>query len=549
MSQLCRRILVPVLVGVVLVAALQLAASGTGEAIAQEPRVLVVLEEDEPQSTYPFLARTMSEQRLAELLFDRFFTTTAGGDLTSRLYEEGWTSRPPNLNFAVQEGLKFSDGEPVTFSDVSFTLNDVYRRSDVGHDVGAWYSRVFGDAQQITPMHGSVRFLVSMPDDGAERYLQTTVLLSREALTADSGGARPRLEETKRQPVGTGPFYAADTIESFDKVTLSRNPHRPAKVRSGEPVGGIQLLYDQDAARQKELMEGGRADIWVSPPPAVLPPFRNQSDRYGIRTYDLMQWWYLALNHEHPQLSDPKVREALDAAIPRSQLVEKFGGDSARPTSGPFLPGSAWEAADLGPTEESKEKVAELMKSAGYSKEGGRWLKNGEGFTLRLGVQADIADDFADVLYGFQDAWESVGFRVRVQSIRPNDWRDKVERGQASEAWDVVLGRWNLDREEGALDLFMKRSGEGRQVNLFGYENKEVSKLVNDFYNETSGPVREALMQRLHRLLHNDRPYLFLWTLRVQSIYRRDRVTGFRPGPFYYFTQVDRLAWRNSGGE
>ena len=41
---------------------------------AQDERALVVLEEDEPQATYPFLARTMSESRLAELLFTRFFT-------------------------------------------------------------------------------------------------------------------------------------------------------------------------------------------------------------------------------------------------------------------------------------------------------------------------------------------------------------------------------------------------------------------------------------------------------------------------------------------
>ena len=176
-----------------------------------------------------------------------------------------------------------------------------------------------------------------------------------------------------------------------------------------------------------------------------------------------------------------------------------------------------------------------------------RWMTRR--FTLRLGVQSDIADDFSDVVYGFQDAWESLGFRVRVKNIRPSDWRAKVESGAAAANWDVILGRWNLDREEGVLELFATGAEEGRQVNLFKYKSEQVNKITSEFYKESSGPAREALMQKLHRQLHNDRPYLFLWTLQVQSVYRRDRIVGFRPSPFYYFTQVDKVAWKESAAE
>ena len=433
---------------------------GSGDAVAQEPKTLVVLEEDEPQTTYPFLARTMSEQRLAELFFDRFFTQSTGGDIDSRVFEEGWAARPPNLSLAVKEGLKFSTGDPVTFSDISFTLNDVFRRGDIGHSVDGWYARMFGDAQQVTPMHGSIRFLKAMPEDGAERYLLTTVLMSRGALVA--GGGKADLEGSKRSPVGTGPFHAAQPIESFDEVNLVRNPHREANVRGGEPVGAMRLLYDQDAARQKELMEGGRADIWVSPPSAVLPPFRNQSDRFGIRSYDLMQWWFVAVNHKSTHLASGDVRLALDLAVPRDQLVEKFGGDSARLSSGPFLPGSAWEAADTAPTSGDKAQINKLMSSAGYAMQGGRWTKGDDSILLRLGVQADILDDYNDVVYALTDAWDSAGFQVRVRGIRPGDWRDNVEGGKAADSHDLILGRWNLDREEGAIDLFTVRDRPGR---------------------------------------------------------------------------------------
>jgi len=513
--------------------------------MAQEegPRALVVLEEEEPQTTYPLLSRTMSEARLGELLFDRFFVTSSGGDIESRVFVEGWRARSPNLTVTVREGLKFSDGTEATFSDVAFTINDVYRRQDLGHTSAAWYAKVFGDCQQITPTTGSVRYLVSMPEEGAERYLVTTTLLSRAAL---SGDGSVDLVESRRQPVGTGPFHAAGTIDNFDDVRLMRNPHRLGDEPDPSRVEAVRLLYDQDAARQKELLEGGRADVWVAPPPAVLPAFRADRERFGVRTYDLNQWWYVALDPADPHLAVPAVREALDRAVPRQQLREKLGGDSAELTSGPFLPGSAWLPGDLAPTPEDAAGARQLMESAGYALDGGRWTKDGQELSLQLGVEGDILDDFNDVVYGLVDGWEDAGFRVRVRAIRASDWRDVVEAGKASGTWNLVLGRWNLDREEAALELFREPQGTGVQVNLFGWTHDRVEEIVREFYAETSGPVREARMQELHRLVAGERPYLFLWSLKTQSVYRRDRITGFRAAPYYFYSRFEGIAWKDA---
>ena len=517
------------------------------ESVADEAKTLVILEEEEPQTSYPLLATTMSEQRLGELLFDRLFVESLGGATDTKVFDEGWRFRDPKLTLIVREDLKFSDGTPATFSDVAFTVNDVYRKSGLGHTVAEWYSRVFGDAQQIADRAGSLGFLVSMPEEGAERYLQTTYLFSRHHLTGGGEGTA-NLEGTKRQPIGTGPFYPAAVIDNFDDIRLTRNPHRPREAREGrKAVDQLRLLYDQDAARQRELMEGSRADVWVAPPAAVLPPFRNQRERFATRSYDLNQWWYVALNQHNGHLANPEVREAVDLLLPRQQLIEKFGGEeTAQLTSGPFLPGSAWEAPDTAPTGRDRARAEELLKSAGYRKEAGSWLsKEGEALSLRLGVQSDILDDYNDVVYGIQDSWESFGLRVRVRGIRPNDWSAITERGEAGKSYDMILGRWNVDREEASLELFRKAGSYGAQTNLFNWASPEVEDLLGRFYKETSGPAREALMQKLHRHIASERPYLFLWTLQVQSLYRRDRISGFRPSSFYYYSDIGKVTWRD----
>ena len=502
---------------------------------------LVILEEDEPQTPYAFFARTMSEQRLAELLFDRLFVRSESGYFDTDVFADSGTARPPRLQLEVIEGLRFADGSPVSFADVAYSLNAVYRSCHTAPDVCSWYGMVFGEAHQITDRIGEVVYGVSMPSEEPEQYLTTTALLARHSLDPSASG-KPDLCGSSRTPVGTGPYWAAETIETLDDIRLQRNPHRsPSQT---DTIENVRLLYDQDAARQKELMLAHKADLWVAPPPAVIPEFSAQTDTFKVVPYELNQWWYVAVDTTDPLLSDPRVRRALDHLVPRKQLMEKFGGTSATAISGPFMPGSAWCAPDTQPTAEDRAAADRLLVQAGLTRQGSTWTQDGQPVTVVLGVQSDILDDYYDVAYGLADAWETAGIRTKVRAIRPSDWREWVETGRATEQYDLLLGRWSVDREEGALDLFVEHQGEGRSVNIMGYTSAEVTRTVQAFYGETSGPEREAIMRSLHQRLHDDRPYLFLWSLRINSVARRDRLKGVRPARFYYYTTVDDWRWR-----
>jgi len=527
--------------GTQLALALALLVAVTASVADDQAEQLVILEEDEPQSPYPFVARSMSEQRLAELLFDRLYVKSLSGYFESKIFDGAAQAKPPRLQLEVREGLKFADGTDATFADVSYSFNELYRRADIGHDLHTWFGMVFSDARQITDRIGDVTFMVTMPDEEPEQYLTTTALFSRKSMDPQSTG-KPDLYATRRNPVGTGPFWAKDTIESFDDIQLLRNPHREA--REGA-VAAMRLLYDQDSARQKELMLGRKADLWVSPPPSVVPEFANQSETFGVVPYELNQWWYVAVDTNDSVLSDARVRRALDLMVPRPQLMEKFGGTSAQAISGPFMPGSAWCAPDTGATPEDTKEAAKLLGQAGYAQSGASWVKDGQTLTLVLGVQSEILDDYNDVVYGLADGWENAGVRVKVRTIRPSDWRESVEVGGGPSQFDLILGRWNVHREEAALDLFLKHEGGGHTVNIMGYNNPQVDEAAQAFYQESSGPEREAIMRGMHQRLHDDRPYLFLWSLRLNTIYRRDRLKGVRPANFYYFTTVDDWRWRD----
>ena len=94
-----RTLLLALAISFLAAVALRPAAVSQDEAL----RELVVLEEAEPQTPYPLLAQSMSEQRLAELLFDRLFEASRTGAPTSPVFEGDWQTTQNQLRLEKEE--------------------------------------------------------------------------------------------------------------------------------------------------------------------------------------------------------------------------------------------------------------------------------------------------------------------------------------------------------------------------------------------------------------------------------------------------------------
>ena len=255
------------------------------------------------------------------------------------------------------------------------------------------------------------------------------------------------------------------------------------------------------------------------------------------------------VNPKKAALKDRRVRQALNMVINRTELRQfSFGvkpGDKNSPCefiSGPFVRSSPYYNATvpLQPTA-NLAKAEALLKSAGLVKTGGRWHVDGKPITLRVGMLSNLDNEAPDLLSQVSNQLGAAGFDRQSTKITPDEWDNSVMAGTSD--LDLLIGKWSFGLVEEVNELFHSK---GRQ-NIFRYENAAVDEVLQQYDDAVTDNDQRDAYHKLHTLLANDLPYLFLWKLDTKSAWRTE-VRGNIVAPYFYFTEIDGWSVSNSGG-
>src|ERR1041384_717293 len=166
---------------------------------------------------------------------------------------EAWTTQPDgrSVNIKLRDGLKFSDGQPLTSSDVAFTLEATYDERNK--------SAVFRDALLINGKPISVKviddrnlqFVFPETIAAPEIYLYNIAVLPRNALEADQNAGRLseawKITTPPASVISSGPFVV-ESAASAEQIVLKRNPYYWKR-----DAQGTQLPYLRSAEHTSEL--------------------------------------------------------------------------------------------------------------------------------------------------------------------------------------------------------------------------------------------------------------------------------------------------------
>lgn len=201
--------------------------------------------------------------------------------------------------FELKEGLRFSDGRPVTARDVAASLLAPGRHG--------WPTRDYLQSIESVDVVSDRRLRVRTraPD---------LVLLTRLpwgfVIPAGSVDARPV------PAIGTGPYF----VQSWQPglaFTMTRNPH----YRGPAPAFAQArfVVVPQGDARVAQVL-AGRADVADHVPFESLDALRARDDVRAIERPGLTVM-LLVLRVDRPPFDDPRVREAVALSIDRDELV------------------------------------------------------------------------------------------------------------------------------------------------------------------------------------------------------------------------------------
>jgi len=270
------------------------------------------------------------------------------------LLAETWSQSPDgkSYTFLLRQGVKFSDGSPLTAEVVKFSFD---RAKAPGSTNKA--KKGFWDNVSSITAHDERTVILTLENADAAtpfRLGENTAVILHPATAA----------QATTRPIGTGPYK----LESWNKgsaVTLvkSDNHRDAAKVR----LKKVTIRFINDPAAQVAALLAG--DIDGMPRFGALQALKQfQADkRFTVEIGNTAGKGLLAINNKRKPFDDVRVRRAITHAIDRKAFIDGAQEGLGKPI------GSHFTAADLayvdltGLYPHDPEKARALLREAGVT--------------------------------------------------------------------------------------------------------------------------------------------------------------------------------------
>ncbi|WP_330271577.1 ABC transporter substrate-binding protein [Lentzea sp. NBC_00516] len=341
----------------------------------------------------------------APKLFDPFYATDGETFRVSRQMFEGLVGFKPGTaevepalaekyepsadgktwTFTLKEGVKFHDGTDFNAEAVCFNFNRWYNQKGAGTSdaVSQYWLDNFGgfastpdkpslfkactakDAKtavvelnevtsQFPSVLGFTSFSISSPD-ALKKYDADNVQAAGDAFTFPA--------YANEHPTGTGPFKFGKYDKANNTVELVKNDtYHGTKAKLDKIV--FKIIPDETA--RKQALKAGDIDGYDLPNAADWAGLKT--DGFNVAIRPAFNVFYLGINQKNnPKLADLKVRQALQYAINREQLVKSQLPEGAKVAT-QFMPDTVnGYNKDLKAVPYDAAKAKSLLAEAGAS--------------------------------------------------------------------------------------------------------------------------------------------------------------------------------------
>ncbi|MCP8939423.1 ABC transporter substrate-binding protein [Alsobacter sp. SYSU M60028] len=346
-------------------------------------------------------------------IYDTLLTPTADGVGVQPGLATKWETSDGGKTFTLtlREGVKFSDGTPLTAADVKWSLD---RARDP--KAGAWNSSLASIDSIEAKEPGTVVLKLKNPDPTLVAALATfNSAIMPQKLFEATPGATPedKAKAFAEKPVGTGPFMLTSWKRGVS-MTLKRNPNywkagedgkplpyldelefqiipddstRLLKLKAGEIDGAEFIPY----ARVKELQSDAnlRMELWPSTRVRYLTMFAGPTFKDG----------------KPNPMANVKVRQAMNYAVNKDAVIAITTLGLGKPMRS-FMSSTTplFVGQDLYKYDPAKAKA--LLAEAGLA----------NGFEVSIYSLSGNSDDQND-LQAVQQMWSQVGIKLKIEPV------------------------------------------------------------------------------------------------------------------------------------
>ena len=508
-------------------------------AAADDPVTFVVALTNEVDSFNPFLGIEAESYEMWALTYDYLIGYSMKDMSPEPALATKWDTSDDGLTwtFTVREGVKWSDGQPLTAADVAYTFNRVL---DGGPEASTWGSYLVGVESVEAPDDTTVVLTLKKPNAVLPLL---PIPIVPEHIWKDVSEKEIKSygnEPTDSQPVvGSGPFRLVEGTAGGSTYRFEANPdywngapHVDQVVyrvyKSEDPAVQALIKGEVDfvegiSALQVQSLEGKEG---ITAHNGDSPGFDEIAFNTGSVDVDTGE----PIGDPNPAVMDPKFRFALNFAVDREQLVRTVyqgGGKTGTTIIPPAYPGYQLQldddafAFDL-------DKAAELLDEAGYTvgADGKRTLPNGGPIgTLRLAARSDSPTSL-DVMQYFQEWLADLHIDAKVETYESSKLTDVILEGD----FDTFEWGWYVEPDPDSILSYLTCGQRGNWSDSW-YCNQEYDDLYQQQHVEMDDQARAEIVKHMQEILYRDAPYLVTAYSSIGEAFRSDRFACFQPQP------------------
>ena len=388
---------------------------GQGDEAALDTSHFLVAVEDEPD-TVDFQC-TSIYYTIATNVFNRLveMETDADGVVAvmpslAKAWEVSDDGR--RYTFHLRDGVTFSNGSPLTASDVGYTLTRLLTHPDscnrdIADEIAGAERLESGETDRLEGFEllGELDFAITLAQP-FEAFLACMSMPGASILDEETTrAAGDRFGKDPDWTIGTGPFILREW-EPGKGMLLVANQN----CWNGAPkCEGLDLRFMTEPEEVRMMFERGELDILDLDEVGNSVEYFIQGDIYQDRLYKVQRIGitYIALNETVEPLNDDRVRLALQRALNRVVLLDAAYAGRGSIENGIYPHGLYGFNPDLPEIPYDPDEAAALLAQAGYS----------DGFDLTVSVKASSTQWEMALMRMVVSMWEKAGVRARIEVL------------------------------------------------------------------------------------------------------------------------------------
>lgn len=452
----------------------------------------------------PFFYQTAYDAQGMELIFSNVCKLNENneliddaGHIESELIEDE-SGTKTLYRITLKEGMRFSDGTPVTIDDLIFCY---YVYSDPNYDGMSTFASSLdivglddyrnGEADTISGITKVDELTCTVLVNGVniigDRLLALQQIMPKHYYGENfKKGDLTSIKAKSGMPLGSGPYI----FESYKNniVTVKANEDY------FKGVPNILYVKYQVIDEEQKISAIIKGDIDITDPAASLEAINELEDE-GI-PYSLIGYpgyGYIAISAKRvPEL---KVREGLMHLMTRSQAITTYYGELAELIERPMTPTLAEYPDDADEYwEYDPQKALQCFREAGYEQVNGMLMKDGKQLVIEVGIGEAASHPSTPILTQMANDLKALGGELIISDMDFSLLTNRVLRDDI-DMWIMSWGNvTDCDMTQLYGSEYVKEGGSNRTW----IQDEELDKLLAEIvttldFDDRKAKVAEAL--------------------------------------------------------